>query len=93
MNYSPVKSRTYRSVLLGMRGFSGLLSALPPKILQYVFGDSLRRDIVDHFNHTLLGAPFVHKHVRVIDITPVIFNYESERLEIYGFKMYGWKQL
>lgn len=78
INYSPVKSRVYRSILMGMKGFSDVLSALHPKILQSIFDDPLRRDIVDQFNHTFLKNPFVQKHVHIIDINPVIFNYKND---------------
>lgn len=80
MNYSPVTSKTFQSVLAGMKGFSTRLSAIPHQILQFVFDNNIRRNIVDLFNNTLLSVSFIQKHVRIVDINPIIFNHQKETI-------------
>jgi hypothetical protein len=75
LNYSPVKCRSFKSVLLGMRGFSGS-SFASPEFTRFIFNDERRQKMVDLFNHKLLMDPFMKKNVYMVNINPIIFDKE-----------------
>jgi len=73
LNYSPVKCRSLKAILLGMRGFSA--SSMSSSVFtQYIFNDERRQKIVDMFNHRLSTDIFMRKHVHLVNINPIIFD-------------------
>lgn len=73
LNYSPVKCRSFKAILLGMRGFTAS-SMSSSQFTQYVFNDERRQKMVDMFNHKLSSDAFIRKNVNLVNINPIIFD-------------------